>query len=133
MNGAQRLKSIAGQIAGSVCSWATSEQATTSGVASTGVTASSQMGRAVTPVPNPVNPETNPPANAPARTIREDESMRAILARGAAGVRSHNVTSDLGGQPLTTGGVGREMLDFETRPRSSGEAGCHAFPLDSLG
>ena len=35
-------------------------------------------------------------------------------AAGAAGVRSHNVTSDLGGYPLDTVGARREMLDCGT-------------------
>ncbi len=43
--GATRRQSIACQIAGSVCIWATIEQITTNGAASTGFTAFSQKGK----------------------------------------------------------------------------------------
>ncbi len=64
-NGAAWRQLIACQIAGSVCSWATMDQTTTNGAATTGLTALSQNGKAVNPVPKPVKPETKPPANAP--------------------------------------------------------------------
>jgi hypothetical protein len=41
---------------------------TTRGAANTGVTALSQKGSALRPVPKPVSPETYPPANPPHKT-----------------------------------------------------------------
>ena len=70
MNGSTRRGSTERQSAGSVCTWAATEQITTSDDATEGETAESQMPIAVIPVPNPANPETKPPTQAPI-TIRQ--------------------------------------------------------------
>ncbi len=83
--GARRRRSTACQIAGSVCSWPTIEQASTSGAASRGGRTCSQIGSVTSAVPKPVRPETRPPANAPARTSSD---AAPLTRRGAATARA---------------------------------------------
>jgi hypothetical protein len=69
---------MARRIRGRDCAWATTEQITTSGAASTGSMTCSQNPRATRPVPKPASPLTKPAVRAPAATVR----TRAAVMNG---------------------------------------------------